>query len=73
MNKEMSDALEIIAKFSENWSDLSIEALKQGFDITKLNSDFVLKIVKFLTIDNKPQGNNSQVSSLSQIFEASSL
>ena len=72
MNKEMSDALEIIAKFSENWCDLSIEALKQGFDITKLNSDFVLKIVKFLTIDNKPQGN-SQVSSLSQIFEASSL
>ena len=53
MTKEMSESLEIIARFSENWVDLDEHTLNKNDFSGKINSEFFLKMIKFLTIENK--------------------
>ena len=50
ITKEMSESLEIISRFSENWIDLDEHTLNTNDFSNKINSDFFLKIIKFLTM-----------------------
>lgn len=50
MTKEMSESLEVIARFSENWIDLDEHTLKTNDFINKINAEFFMKVIRFLTI-----------------------
>jgi hypothetical protein len=50
MTKEMSESLEVIARFSENWIDLDEHTLKTNDFSNKINAEFFMKVIRFLTI-----------------------